>query len=268
MKTLDQDFPPVGKPMIEKRPQGVHKKIMLARLRLQSAELKKSGHNKFAGYYYFELGDFLPTVQQIFADLGLCGVISYGKEEAWLTITDTDDGSTIAVCSPMSEANLKGCHPVQNLGAVQTYIRRYLWVTAMEIVEHDALDATTGQDKKESFKSESASEWDKLDAETQEWMTDEAMAVTVMLNDSDIDGAYRHIESLGMDDTFKTAFWSRLDAQQRSTLKAYASIIHSKSLPALIKAWGAVPKHAQNALATVKDRRKEELSVPEVAFNG
>ena len=32
----------------------VHKKLMEARLRLQAAELKKTGHNKFAGYYYFE----------------------------------------------------------------------------------------------------------------------------------------------------------------------------------------------------------------------
>lgn len=121
-------------------------KLMQARITLQGKELKKSGHNKFAGYNYFELGDFLPTVQQIFHDLGLCGVVSYGKEEAWLTITDLEDGSSTAICSPMSTAALKGCHEVQNLGAVQTYIRRYLWVTAMEIVEHDQLDADTGKD--------------------------------------------------------------------------------------------------------------------------
>jgi hypothetical protein len=42
----------------------------------------------------------------------------------------------------MADANLKGCHPIQNLGAVETYNRRYLWVTAMEIVEHDALDSS------------------------------------------------------------------------------------------------------------------------------
>jgi hypothetical protein len=29
---------------------------------------------------------------------------------------------------------------------VETYQRRYLWVTAMEIVEHDALDSVTGAD--------------------------------------------------------------------------------------------------------------------------
>jgi hypothetical protein len=44
----------------------------------------------------------------------------------------------------MGSANLKGCHEVQNIVAVETYQRRYLYVTALAIVEHDALDAVTG----------------------------------------------------------------------------------------------------------------------------
>jgi hypothetical protein len=120
---------------------------MEARLALQGRKLNKSGHNKFAGYKYFELGDFLPTIQEIFAEKGLCGVVSYLPDVAVLTITDMEDGSYIHINSPMSSAALKGCHEVQNLGAVQTYLRRYLWVTAMEIVEHDALDAITGSEE-------------------------------------------------------------------------------------------------------------------------
>lgn len=123
----------------------VHKKLMQARIKLQGTKLTKSGHNKFAGYRYFELGDFLPAIQDIFNELGLCGIISYNNEFATLTITDTEGGGEVVISSPMSTAALKGCHEVQNLGAVQTYIRRYLWVTAMEIVEHDVLDATTGE---------------------------------------------------------------------------------------------------------------------------
>ena len=124
----------------------VHKKLMQARVKLQSVELKKSGHNKFAGYNYFELGDFLPSIQSIFNEVGLCGVVSYNNEYAQLCITDVDDGTVIVITSPMAEANLKGTHPIQNLGAVETYQRRYLWMTAMEIVEHDVLDATTGSE--------------------------------------------------------------------------------------------------------------------------
>lgn len=124
----------------------VYKKLQDARIKLQNTALKKSGHNKFAGYYYFELGDFLPAIQKICADMGLCGVVSFNHEMAFLQIIDTEDGTSIMFTSPMSSAALKGCHDVQNLGAVQTYLRRYLWVNAFEIVEHDALDAVMGSD--------------------------------------------------------------------------------------------------------------------------
>jgi len=125
----------------------VHQKLMQARIALQGKKLSKSGKNKFAGYNYFELGDFLPTVQEIFLKLGICGVVSYGTEQAVLTIYDCDKpDDKILISSPMSSAALKGAHEIQNLGAVQTYLRRYLWVTAMEIVEHDALDAVLGSD--------------------------------------------------------------------------------------------------------------------------
>jgi hypothetical protein len=119
----------------------VYKKLNEARIELQGSQLTKSGHNKFAGYKYFELGDFLPTINGIFNNVGLCGVVSFASDLATLTITDTEDGSQLFITSPMGSANLKGCHEVQNIGAVETYQRRYLWVSALEIVEHDILDA-------------------------------------------------------------------------------------------------------------------------------
>lgn len=124
----------------------VHKKLMQARIKLQAIQMKKSGVNKFAGYEYFELADFIPHVQTIFNEIGLCGVVSYEREIAKLTITDTEDNSEIVITSPMAGASLKGCHDIQNLGAVETYQRRYLWVTAMEILEHDALDSSEPKD--------------------------------------------------------------------------------------------------------------------------
>ena len=123
----------------------VYKKLNEARSKLHSMGLKKSGHNKFAGYQFFELQDFIAPAIQVFNELGIAGVVSFGKEEASLTIVDVDNPSEkIVITSPMSEAQLKGCHPIQNLGAVQTYLRRYLWVAALEVVENDILDSTTG----------------------------------------------------------------------------------------------------------------------------
>ena len=119
----------------------VFKKLQEARVKLQDTKLSKSGKNKFAGYEYFELGDFLPAIQTISKEIGICGIISYTAELATLTIYDVDKPEQfITFSSPMSSASLKGCHEVQNLGAVQTYLRRYLWTNAFEIVEHDALD--------------------------------------------------------------------------------------------------------------------------------
>jgi len=122
----------------------VYAKLIKARNMLRKLELKKSGHNKFAGYQYFELGDFLPYVQSIFEHVGLCDIISFTEDVATMTVYDVEDGSSVVFTSPMGSAQLKGCHVVQNIGAVETYQRRYLYVSALAISEHDALDSTTG----------------------------------------------------------------------------------------------------------------------------
>lgn len=123
-----------------------HAKLMKARIKLQGMELKKSGENKFAGYKYFELADFLPSVQQIFHELNLCSIVSFSQDLATLTITDLEDGTVLTITSPMAEANLKGAHPIQNLGAVESYQRRYLYMAALEVVEHDIIDASAGSE--------------------------------------------------------------------------------------------------------------------------
>jgi len=60
---MQQQMKEVNKYIKETSKMGVYKKLMKARLALQNTNLTKSGHNKFAGYKYFELGDFLPVIQ-------------------------------------------------------------------------------------------------------------------------------------------------------------------------------------------------------------
>lgn len=147
----------------------VYQKLNQARLAFHQLELKKTGHNKFAGYTYFELGDFLRHGLDVFNQVGLCANISFGKEVATMRIVNTDKpDECIEITSPMAEANLKGCHPIQNLGAVETYTRRYLWVTALEIIEHDALDATTGKDSPKVVKSLPVPEVELTEGESQQ----------------------------------------------------------------------------------------------------
>jgi len=205
----------------------VYTKLMAARLKLQNSPLKKSGKNACAGYSYFELGDFLPTVQNIFSDLGLCGVVSYTKELATLTITDGTD--SIVITSPMGSAALKGCHEVQNVGAVETYQRRYLWVTAMEIVEHDVLDATTGTDKGAPIKKSeveapkqsitpNAGALDNFTADQKDSLALIADKVAGWVK-TDIAKAHAECESLENDE--KVGLWALLDSKTRSALKDY-----------------------------------------------
>ena len=120
----------------------VFQKLAATRVQLQELKLKKSGLNKFAGYDYYQLGDFIPACNKLAEKNGLCPVVSFTAETATMTIYDSDKPEDcIVFTSPMSEAKLKGVHEVQNLGAVETYERRYLYQTAFEIVENDWLDA-------------------------------------------------------------------------------------------------------------------------------
>ena len=141
----------------------VYAKLQLARVILQTKQMNKSGHNKFAGYSYFELGDFLPYIVSIFDDLKLCSIVSFTSELASLRLVDQEDGTELTITSPMGSAALKGCHEVQNIGAVETYQRRYLYVALMDIVEHDALDSSEPvKAKPESAKSVGQADYDKL----------------------------------------------------------------------------------------------------------
>ena len=132
----------------------VHKKLMQARVDLLLIDLKKTGRNTFQNYSYFELGDFIPHIQTIFNNVGLCGVVSFNNEYAQLCITDVDDGTVIVITSPMAEANLKGSQPIQLIGSIQTFQRRYLWMAALELTEHDTIDMTPAPEPKGAPKPE------------------------------------------------------------------------------------------------------------------
>ena len=120
----------------------IFEKLNEARLRFQNAGIQKSGCNKFAGYTYYELADILPEINKLANELKFCCVVNFTPELATLDFCDLEGDGRITFKSPMSSASLKGCHEVQNLGAVETYIKRYLYQNCFEIVENDVLDET------------------------------------------------------------------------------------------------------------------------------
>lgn len=119
----------------------VYKKLQKCRVEIQKADLKKSGENKFSHYTYYELGDFLPKINELMDKYNLTGIFNFNLEEASLTILNTENvEENIVFTTPVSVAELKGCYAIQNIGATQTYARRYLYVMAFEIAESDVLD--------------------------------------------------------------------------------------------------------------------------------
>ena len=129
----------------------IYSKMQKARCEFQEKPLKKSGWNSFSNFAFFELKDVQPTINALLEKYNMCSLMSFGNDLATLTIINSENPEEKMVfTSPMSTAKLKACHEVQNLGAVETYIRRYLWFAAFEIVESDGLDATVGKDDKPS----------------------------------------------------------------------------------------------------------------------
>ena len=129
--------------------KNIYTKLMEVRVKFHKLELKKSGLNKFAGFKYYELGDFLVPATQLLQEANLCPMISFNNELAVLTLINGDEpNEQIVFTSPMRDSELKGTNAVQNLGGVQTYLTRYLYIQLLNIVEADTFDATSGKDDK------------------------------------------------------------------------------------------------------------------------
>lgn len=120
----------------------VYGKLIKARKKFRGTGKEKTGKNEFSHFAYFQLSDFLYDALEAFDEQGLCGVVSFAPELATLSIVDIETGESIKIESPMSTAKLTACHEVQNLGAVQTYLRRYLWSAALELIEADPVEAS------------------------------------------------------------------------------------------------------------------------------
>ena len=205
---------------LESNAMNVYKKLNDARHKFHSIELKKSGHNKFAGYKFFELGDFIIPALRILDEVGLTAIISFGKETADMRIVNNDKPEEMIVIeTPMSSAALKGCHEVQNLGAVQTYLRRYLWVAALEIVEHDALDATTGVKGTAPVVTPRGGIGDDLPEDIKSFLRDLASSVEELVNQGKAAESLAMIDEQALEADQRVWLANQMSSTVRSALK-------------------------------------------------
>lgn len=131
----------------------VMKKLQKSRVDWQSKPRKKSGFNKFQNFKYFVLKDILPTVNEIFNKNGLYSQYNLTKDYAELIITDSTTGDYLIYKIPVQKLD----NPtMQNIGAINTYSKRYLYMNALEIEEDE--DELDSQDLDKPVKKESKEE--------------------------------------------------------------------------------------------------------------
>lgn len=137
----------------EAKSLNIYGKILEARKRFLETGIKKTGVNRYAEYKYFTLDDIIPIKQSIFQDLGLSDVISFTNEAATLTIFNVDaPEETISFSSQLAPDESLIKNPIQKVGAIQTYVRRYLYMLALDIIESDGIEEITDKPVDEDHK--------------------------------------------------------------------------------------------------------------------
>ena len=135
----------------EIRGLNVYGKLALARGKFLNAPLKKSGTNTYAEFKYFELEDIVPTAIKIFTDLGLVLIENITFENASATLVNVDNTEEfITFNAPAKDPNIENgtkMSAIQGLGAYITYMRRYLYMLVLDIVEADGVDAVIGKEE-------------------------------------------------------------------------------------------------------------------------
>lgn len=124
--------------------KNIYEKLLEARARFLAAGIKKTGKNLYAEFKYFTLDDIIPVKQSIFKELGLIDVISFDNVGAVLRLINADNPEEIIeFTSPLEKDESLIKNPIQKLGAIETYVRRYLYMLMLDIVEADAIEINT-----------------------------------------------------------------------------------------------------------------------------
>ena len=149
----DKELLSKDKKVAEQPKLNIYQKLQKSRVDLQKKELKKTGFNKYSNYGYFELGDFLPQINEICNNNGLTPIFQFTATLSTLTIIDADNvESKVEFSTPIEIASLKGCSNIQNIGGTQSYARRYLYVMAFELSESDTVDGAEVDEEAEQGK--------------------------------------------------------------------------------------------------------------------
>ena len=133
--------------------ENVYQKLIKAREQFLNADVQKTGKNMHLSFKYFELDDIVPPAIRIFSAIGLVPVVNFTADTGTMTIINTDNPEdTVSFVAPfnqiapiMSNTGKQATNEMQALGSSITYMRRYLYMMALDICESDTIDANAGK---------------------------------------------------------------------------------------------------------------------------
>ena len=124
----------------------LNKSIIKIRVDLQNSDIKKSGKNMFGkGFSYFELADFLPRLNELMLENDINDLFTIEKEIASLKIFKDKEVNEYQMPFIISKTP-NGMQPIQHLGALNTYYKRYLYLNAFGITDGEVIDSMDNND--------------------------------------------------------------------------------------------------------------------------
>lgn len=131
----------------------VYQKLLTARAKFLEADVQKTGKNMHLSFKYFELDDIVPSAIRIFNEVGLIPIVNFTADTATMNIINTDNPEdSVAFVAPfnqiapiVSNTGKQATNEMQALGSSITYMRRYLYMMALDICESDSIDANIGK---------------------------------------------------------------------------------------------------------------------------
>lgn len=132
----------------------VYQRLLTARAKFLEADVQKTGKNMHLSFKYFELDDIVPSAIRIFNEVGLIPIVNFTADTATMNVINIDNPEeSISFTAPfnqiapiVSNAGKQATNEMQALGSSITYMRRYLYMMALDICESDSIDANIGND--------------------------------------------------------------------------------------------------------------------------
>lgn len=144
---------------MENKELNLNESIIKIRVKLQNSKIKKTGKNKFAGFEYYELGDFLPKLNELMLEENINDLFTIENDEVKLILMKGEEKQEYKMPfrifeTPLTKDGKQSMQDIQYLGALNTYYKRYLYLNAFGITDGEVIDSMNSEEIKKPIKQE------------------------------------------------------------------------------------------------------------------